>query len=54
MAKLQACIFLSDGSTKKKWYVLKDLNNPHHGVSFVDFTLEYYPTLQESRDYSHV
>ena len=53
MAKLQAYILLNDGSPKKQWYILKDLNNHHYVVSFVDSTLEYYPTLQESRDYSH-
>jgi len=53
MAKLQACIFLNHGSPKKQWYMLKDLNNPHCVVSFIDSTLEYYPTFQESRDYIH-
>lgn len=50
MAKLQAYILINDGSPKKQWYMLKDMNNHHYVVSFVDSTLEYYPTLQESRD----
>ena len=53
MAKLQAYIFLNDGSPKMQWYMLKELNNPHYVVSFIDSTLEYYPTFQDSRDYSH-
>lgn len=53
MAKLQTCIFRNDGSRKKQWYILKYLNNPHYVVVFVDSTLEYYLTLQESRDSSH-
>jgi len=53
MAKLQAYIFLKDGSPKKQWYMLKDLNKPHYVVSFIDSTVKYYLTHQESRDYSH-